>query len=274
MTFDQNRRSSPHNGGTPSGFGGQPARDEHRPERSDRSDRSDHSDRGDSYGAGRGGRNGRGGRGGGGGNGGNGGHGNNGGQGGGRGDRRGVPLSELDPQLTAISHTVIGCARDVHQTLGPGYAAEVYRRALTLEMSRQSVAFTQGHAFEVRYKEDVVGQVHADLFIAERFVIAVAADAGEVSANDRAHMRSVLRAGGLELGLIINFAGRLLKDGLVRVLNPDKIAYLKAQQDEAGGDARSADTMGDAHSASDSAGGASGGEVLPRQYGTDAAAHQ
>ena len=41
-----------------------------------------------------------------------------------------------------------------------------------------------------------------------------------------------LRAAELELGLIINFGQRRLKDGLVRVLNPD--ALRKDEEENAG----------------------------------------
>ncbi|MCA3006427.1 MAG: GxxExxY protein [Planctomycetaceae bacterium] len=150
-----------------------------------------------------------------------------GGRGGREGERRGVPLSELDPALTAISHKVIGASRDVHMALGPGYDASVYRQALMMELKNVGVDFVPGHSFEIRYKDHVVGSCLADLFIANRFVVVVMARPGEVSSADRVALRSVLKAGGLELGLIINFAGRLLKDGLVRVLNPDKIPSLR-----------------------------------------------
>ena len=38
-----------------------------------------------------------------------------------------------------------------------------------------------------------------------------------------------MRAADVELGLIINFGERRLKDGLVRVLNPDKLNELKGE---------------------------------------------
>lgn len=150
------------------------------------------------------------------------------GPGGGSGGRgRGVPLSELDPALTAVSHKVIGCARDVHMGLGPGYEADVYSQAMQAEMTAQGVSFKVGHPFEVKYKGQTVGRAVADLYIADRFVLHVMAKPGEVGSYERAQLRAVLKAADLELGLIINFAGRLVKDGLVRVLNPDKIAMLK-----------------------------------------------
>lgn len=140
---------------------------------------------------------------------------------------RGVPLSDLDPTLTAISHRVIGCARDVHMALGPGFDAAVYAEAMKAEMTHQGLAFKSNHPFDVRYKGRVVGQAVTDLFVADRFLLLIMSKPGDVGSFERAQLRALLKAGDLELGLIINFAGRLVKDGLVRVLNPDKIAFLR-----------------------------------------------
>lgn len=149
---------------------------------------------------------------------------------GGGGERRGLPLSELDPALTAISHRVIGCARDVHMALGPGYERDVYFNALAEELRANSIDFKPDHPLPVRHREREVGQARADLFIADRFIVRVLSQPAEVAPYQRTQLRAQLRAADVELGLIINFAGRLLKDGLVRVLNPDK---LQLHRDEA-----------------------------------------
>jgi GxxExxY protein len=142
---------------------------------------------------------------------------------------RGMPLSELDPALTGASHKLIGCARDVHVALGPGYDREVYLEALKAEMTAQGVAFRAAHRFPVLYKGQTVGQAVPDLFVSDRFLVNVLATPGEVGGYERAQLRAQLKAADLELGLIINFAGRLLKDGLVRVLNLDKIQAMKGE---------------------------------------------
>lgn len=154
-----------------------------------------------------------------------------GGYGGGRGrdggeggrERRGIPLSELDPALTAVSHKVIGCARDVHMALGPGYDEAVYIEALKQEMTAQGIAFEVAKSFPVKYKESVVGQVIADFVIDGKFILEVMCESRDVSGGDRAALRAQLKSSDLVLGLITNFAGRRLTDGLVRVLNVDKI---------------------------------------------------
>ncbi len=164
------------------------------------------------------------------GQGGNGGGQGGGGHGGSRG--RGVPLSELDPALTEVSRKLIGCAIEVHKGLGPGYTREVYQRSLQLELTAVGVAFEAGKKYPVLYRGQNVGECAADLVIENRFVVELLASRSEVSGGDRGGVRALLRAADMELGLIINFSERRLKDGLVRVLNPDKIPSLRGHDGE------------------------------------------
>ncbi len=147
--------------------------------------------------------------------------------GGGDRQRRGTPLSELDPALTEVSRKVIGCAIEVHMELGPGYDESVYLNALKVELEREGVTYQVAHAFDVFFDEHVVGKTVADLWVADRFIVEVMARPGEIGGYERAALRAQLRAADVELGLIINFGERRLKDGLVRVLNPDKLNELK-----------------------------------------------
>lgn len=154
--------------------------------------------------------------------------------GGGGGARRGVPLSELDPALTAVSHKVIGCARDVHMNLGQGHDKAVYAEALKKEFAAQGITFASNVAFPVKFKDHEVGSAVADLHVDNRFLVEVLSQPGEVDSWQRLQLRAKLKAADVELGLILNFGGRLMKDGLVRVLNPDKIKGLQGDGDVGG----------------------------------------
>lgn len=143
--------------------------------------------------------------------------------------RRGTPLSELDPALTDVSRKVIGASIDVHTALGPGFSDEVYLQALCKELESLGVRFKVHHRFDVKYKGHVVGHRTADLYVDDRFLCDVMAEHKEIGSVERASLRALLRAADLELGLILNFAEMRLKDGLVRVLNPDKLNAMKGQ---------------------------------------------
>ncbi len=174
--------------------------------------RDDHRD---GYRSGRGGNPNRGGNS----HGGHGGHSGN----GGHGERRGIPLSDLDPTTTEASRKVIGCSIEVHRQLGPGYEPAVYLAALRHELDAAGVKHVVNHKVPVLYKNAPVGEIETCLFIEGLFLVCVFATPGQVTPAQRLSLRAQLRAASLDLGLIINFAERRLKDGLVRVLNVEKI---------------------------------------------------
>lgn len=131
-----------------------------------------------------------------------------------------------------MSRRVIGCAIEVHKALGPGFPLEVYTTALKNEFAEQDIAYTTDHSFDVSYKDKKVGQVNAGMFIGDRFILELLARVGEVGTAERSALRAELRAADIELGLVINFGERRLKDGLVRVLNPDKLNALREEREE------------------------------------------
>ncbi len=134
-----------------------------------------------------------------------------------------MPLADLDPALTEVSRKLIGCAIEVHKGLGPGFDERVYQAALEFELNQLGVPFKSHEQVPVTYRGHNVGHKEADLVIDNRFIVTMMAHRGEIGGADRAALRALLRSADMELGLIINFAERRLKDGLVRVLNPDKL---------------------------------------------------
>jgi len=129
-----------------------------------------------------------------------------------------------------MSRRVIGASIEVHKALGPGYPREVYANALGNELEVEEIQVVRDRAFDVEFEDIIAGQVVADFYIGDRFLVMILARYGEVGGEERSRLRAQLRAADLELGLIINFGERRLKDGLVRVLNPDKIESLRAAQ--------------------------------------------
>ncbi|GIW74035.1 MAG: hypothetical protein KatS3mg103_0557 [Phycisphaerales bacterium] len=148
-------------------------------------------------------------------------------------DRQGIPLSALDPELTDISRRVIGCAIEVHKALGPGLPVEAYAKALQIELKAADIGHVADKRIDVRYQDTVVCQVSASLLVEDRFIVDLVARPGDVGTSERLQTRAKLRALELELGLIINFAQRRLKDGLVRVLNPDQLKELLEERQRA-----------------------------------------
>lgn len=173
-------------------------------------------------------------------------------------ERRGMPLSELDPALTEISRKVIGCAIDVHRTLGPGYTIEVYRAALASELQTVGVSGSFAHTLDVTYKGAKVGVVIADLYVEGKFIVTLLNRPGEIGGFERAQLRAQLKSADLDLGLIINFGERRLKDGLVRVLNIEK---LNAEREDEYEDDDSGEHDTHSHAPQQGGGGTAGNTV-------------
>ncbi|MBX3353477.1 MAG: GxxExxY protein [Phycisphaeraceae bacterium] len=146
--------------------------------------------------------------------------------------RPAVPLEALDPTLTDVSRRVIGFAIEVHKTLGPGFTKEVYGAALAHELKTAEIPHKQNAKVSVMYHDVSVGELTLDLIVNERFAVTIMDEPREIDGLDRTTLRAQLRAADLELGLIINFGERRLKDGLVRVLNPDKLNAVRGDQHE------------------------------------------
>jgi len=79
-----------------------------------------------------------------------------------------------------MSRKVIGCGIEVHKILGPGYDADVYLKALCLELDEEEVSYQLNHSFDVDFDGDIVGQTVATMYVGERFLVEVLARVGEV----------------------------------------------------------------------------------------------
>ena len=100
--------------------------------------------------------------------------------------------------------------------------------------------------FKNMYKDKQIGTTTASMVVEGRFVLELMSRPGEVSTHERLVVRAQLKAANLDLGLIINFAENRLKEGLVRVVNIEKIQRERGvafddQHDEGAGDSHDFD---------------------------------
>ena len=123
------------------------------------------------------------------------------------------PAEELD----AVAHEVIGAAIEVHRILGPGYLENVYQRALAIELASRGVRFRREVPLELLYRNEVVGEYRLDLVVAESLVVELKA-VEQLLDIHRAQVITYMKVGAYQLGLLINFNVRLLKDGIRRII--------------------------------------------------------
>ena len=76
------------------------------------------------------------------------------------------------PHQDLTGQIIAGCFR-VHNTLGYGFLESVYRRALTVELTRRGIESKQGVPYELSYLGAPIGRFSADLVVESLVVVEV-----------------------------------------------------------------------------------------------------
>jgi GxxExxY protein len=104
-----------------------------------------------------------------------------------------------------LSEKIIGCCIRVHKALGPGFLEKIYEEALCIELAKAGMMFDRQKLVVVAYDGKPVGEHRLDLVVAARVVVELKACKG-IDDIHLATTRSYLKATGLALGLVVNFA--------------------------------------------------------------------
>jgi len=109
------------------------------------------------------------------------------------------------------TYAVIGAAMDVHRILGPGFLEPVYQDALELELLDRGIPHVREAPLRISYKDRQLRSVYrTDFLCYERVVVELKAIRA-LTVREDAQILHYLRATGLHVGLVINFAEPSLK---------------------------------------------------------------
>ncbi len=118
-----------------------------------------------------------------------------------------------------LTGKIIGCAMEVHKTIGNGFQEVIYQRALAIEMTQQGLQFSREHEMDIFYKGYKIGNRRVDFFVEEKIMVEIKA-VKELEDVHLAQAINYLEAYGLEVGLLLNFGNRSLQ--FKRVMKPNK----------------------------------------------------
>jgi iron complex transport system substrate-binding protein len=122
-------------------------------------------------------------------------------------------------ELDEITGTIVDSAMQMHKRLGPGLLESVYEAVLARSLARRgfdverqkSISFEcDGMFFENAFR--------IDLLIDERVIIEIKSVEQLASVHSK-QLLTYLRLTDMQVGLLINFGGATLKEGLRRVVN-------------------------------------------------------
>jgi GxxExxY protein len=89
-------------------------------------------------------------------------------------------------------------------TLGAGFIEKVYENALCIELNRAGIPFFRQKRYEVRYKNENIGNYIADIVVADKLLVELKA-LSALNKEHEAQVMNYLKASGLRVGLLINF---------------------------------------------------------------------
>jgi GxxExxY protein len=118
-----------------------------------------------------------------------------------------------------ISEKIIGCAIEVHKSLGPGLLESAYLECLFYELQKAGLHVEKQKSLPLVYKEvklDVGYRI--DMVVEGKVIIELKS----VEALNEIHIAQVLtylKLSGCKLGLLMNFNVLRVVDGIKRLVN-------------------------------------------------------
>lgn len=116
-----------------------------------------------------------------------------------------------------ISKIVIGCAIEVHKTLGPGLLESAYQECLFYEIQKRGLKVEKEKPLPIIYKEVKLDHGYRiDLLVEDKVVLELKTVDAFMDVH-LAQMLTYLKFGSYKLGLLLNFNVCRLKDGIKRI---------------------------------------------------------
>jgi len=107
-----------------------------------------------------------------------------------------------EQQLTG---RILEAAFAVHNALGAGFLEKVYENALLIEFRAMGISCISQQGVQVRYRGSIVGDYQADILVEGRVLLELKA-CSALDPTHEAQIMNYLRASGLKVGLLLNFA--------------------------------------------------------------------
>ncbi len=103
-----------------------------------------------------------------------------------------------------VTEAIIGSAFEVHNVLGHGFLEKVYQKSLQVELIKRGYKCEIEHKILVNYKNAIVGEYFADLFVDQSVVVELKV-AKTYNSFDEAQLLNQLKASRIRVGLLVNF---------------------------------------------------------------------
>jgi GxxExxY protein len=125
-------------------------------------------------------------------------------------------------ELRDLTEKIIGAAIEVHRNLGPGLLESAYEACLAYELEAAGLKIERQKPVPLAYKAIRLDLGYRlDMVVDDQVVLELKA-VDEFTDIHEAQILSYLKFSDYEVGLLINFNVRLLKDGIRRFIMTKK----------------------------------------------------
>lgn len=109
-----------------------------------------------------------------------------------------------------LTGAILGCDFEVINELGAGFLESVYHNALRLSLEQKGLTALSQHPIAVNFRGCRVGEFFADLLVENTAIVEVKA-VKALAPQHQAQFINYLKATGIDVGLLINFANPRLE---------------------------------------------------------------
>ena len=123
------------------------------------------------------------------------------------------------PDIDRISAEVVDAAIRIHRELGPGLLESVYETVLAASLERSGLKVDRQRPVDIEFDGlTIAAAFRADILVADCLVVEIKS----VEQLSRVHGKQLLtylRLLKQPVGLLLNFGGERMKDGIRRIVN-------------------------------------------------------
>jgi GxxExxY protein len=123
----------------------------------------------------------------------------------------------ISTETNKISEMIVDSALAVHKKMGPGLLEGIYESCLVKEFQKRNIRFERQKQVPVFYGDEPLDEkLRLDLMVEDKVVVEIKA-VDELMPIHEVRVLTYLKLTGCEVGLLINFNVKLIKNGIQRV---------------------------------------------------------
>lgn len=122
-------------------------------------------------------------------------------------------------EIDRLSAEVVDAAIRIHRELGPGLLESVYEAVLAASLERNGWKVDRQKPVDIRFEGlEISGAFRADLIVEDRLILEIKS-VDQLSKVHGKQLLTYLRLLHQPVGLLLNFGGETMKEGIRRIVN-------------------------------------------------------